>query len=469
MSAAESVYRRLPTWAQHLAVTAYGWRWHRLRFGPGYREYLDELEARERASVDAWQAWQGQRLREVLSVAADHVPYYQGCWSSQQKAAARDGRLAELPLLGKQPIRADAEAFMRRDLKPNRKLVFHTSGSTGTPAASIWTVEELRRSMALREARSARWAKVSFGRPRATFSGRLVEPDPASDGPFYRFNLVERQVYFSAFHLSAETAPKYVQALRRHRIEWMTGYAVSFYLLAKLILELELKMPPLKAVITTSEKVTDAMREIMQRAYQCPVYEEYSTVENVLFANDCEHGRLHVSPEAGVIEILRPDGTACEPGESGEVVATCLLRDFQPMIRFRVGDVASWDDRPCLCGRSLPVLAEVEGRIEDVVVTPDGRQMVRFHGIFIDLPNVREGQIVQESLSRIRVRVVPTPDFGRRDVSEMEARVRQRLGEEIEIEIETVERIARTEAGKYQAVISLIDRPEVETTGLEPS
>ncbi len=469
MSAAETVYRHLPTWAQHMAVSAYGLRWHRLRFGPGYRRYLDELEERERQSSEAWQGWQDRRLREVLSIAADHVPYYQNSWSPSQRRAARAGRLGELPLLVKQPIRNDPEAFVRTDIKPGRRLVFHTSGSTGTPAASIWTVEELRRSMALREARSARWAKVSFELPRATFSGRLVEPDPASDGPFYRFNFVERQVYFSAFHLSAATAPQYVHALRRHRIEWMTGYAVSFYLLAKLILELELEVPPLRAVITTSEKVTETMREIIERAYRCPVYEEYSTVENVLFANDCEHGRLHVSPEAGMIEILRPDRTPCEPRESGEVVATCLLRDYQPMVRFRVGDIASWDDRPCPCGRGLPVLEEVGGRIEDVVVGPDGRQMVRFHGIFIDLPNVREGQIVQESLSRIRVRVVPAPGFGRREVSEMEARVRQRLGAEVGVEIETVERIARTAAGKYQAVVSMLDRPEVKTTGEELS
>ena len=469
MSLAEGVYRHLPTWAQHLAVSAYGLRWYSLRFGPGYRRCLAELEEREPASAAHWQAWQDRRLREVLSVAADHVPYYRRCWSPQHKQAARAGRLGELPLLGKQPIRADAEAFVRRDVRPRRRLIFHTSGSTGTPAASIWTVAELRRSMALREARSARWAKTSFRRPRATFSGRLVEPDPGSGGPFYRFNLVERQVYFSAFHLSAETAPKYVQALCRHRIEWMTGYAVSFYLLAKLILELGLEVPPLTAVITTSEKVTQKMRRLMERAFRCPVYEEYSTVENVLFASDCEHHRLHVSPEAGIIEILRPDGTRCEPGETGEVVATCLLRDYQPLVRFQVGDVAAWDDRPCPCRRGLPILREVGGRIEDVVVTPDGRQMVRFHGIFIDLPNVREGQIVQESLTRIRVRVVPAPGFGPRDAREMEARVRQRLGEEVAVEVETVERIARTAAGKYRAVVSLLDRPEAETTGVEQS
>ncbi|MCP4664174.1 MAG: phenylacetate--CoA ligase family protein [bacterium] len=458
MDLADRIYRHLPTWAQHGAVSAYGLVWYRRRFGPGFRRYLDEYARRERFTACEWESWQRQRLREVLSTAADHVPHYRERWSREAGKAAREGRLTELPLLDKQPLRAHPESFVRTDRAPRSRLVFHTSGSTGTPIASIWTVEELRRSMALREVRSARWAGVSFKRARATLSGRIVEPDPQSRGPFHRLNLAERQVYFSAFHLSPRTAPRYVEALRRHRVEWLTGYAVSFYLLARFILEQKLDVPPLCAVITTSEKVTPEMRRVMERAYRCRVYEEYSTVENILFASECENGRLHVSPDAGAVEIVRPDGSPCAPGEVGEVVATSLLRDYQPSVRLRLGDLAAWDPEPCPCGRALPVLKEVVGRIEDVVVGPDGREMVRFHGIFVDLPQVREGQIVQVAADRIRIKVVAAPGFGPRDAAEMIARVRQRLGPAVGVEVETVDAIPRTAAGKFQAVVSLIDR-----------
>ncbi len=458
MDLAERIYRRLPTWAQHGAVSLYGLGWHWRRFGPGFRRYLDEYARRERFTAREWESWQRQRLREVLATAADHVPHYRERWRPELRAAAREGRLAELPLLDKQPLRAHPESFVRTDRAPRSRMVFHTSGSTGTPIASIWTVEELRRSMALREARSARWAAVSFKRPRATFSGRLVEPDPQSQGPFHRLNYIERQVYFSPFHLAPRTASRYVEALRRHRVEWLTGYAVSFYLLAGFILEQQLDVPPLQALITTSEKVTPQMRRIMERAYRCRVYEEYSTVENVIFASECERGRLHLSPDAGVMEILRPDGSPCAPGEVGEVVATSLLRDYQPSVRLRLGDLAAWDPEPCPCGRVLPVVQEVVGRIEDVVVGPDGREMVRFHGIFVDLPHVCEGQIVQVAVDRIRIRVVVTAQFDPHDAAVLIERVRQRLGPAVGVEVETVDAIPRTAAGKFQAVVSLIDR-----------
>lgn len=452
----DSLYARLPIWAQHVAVSAYGLYWHNLRFGRGYCRYVKEYSDRERFKKEEWLHWQQQQLKKLLASAADEVPYYNRSWSKEEKAAAASGHLEGLPVLEKDPIRAEPRAFLRRDMRPLHPLVFHTSGSTGTPISSIWTIQELRNSIALREVRSAGWAGVSFKMPRATFSGRLIEPDPESRGPFYRFNVVERQIYLSAFHLRSETAHFYVNALWKHNAQWMTGYAVSTYLLARFILEERLKAPRLKAIVTTSEKVTPKMREVMEAAYGCRVFEEYSTVENAVFASECERGRLHVSPDAGYVEILRGDGTRCDPGETGEVVATCLMRHYQPFIRYKLGDMAVWDTEPCPCKRDMPVIKEVVGRIEDVIVGPDGRQMVRFHGIFVDQPHVREGQVIQEALDRIRIKVVPSQGFNQNDIKDIEIRMRQRLGPEVNIIVECVDIIPRSKAGKFQAVVSMI-------------
>ncbi|MEP6602303.1 MAG: hypothetical protein ABJB49_10930, partial [Nitrospirota bacterium] len=442
----DALYRRMPIPGQNAAVTVYGLYWYWLRFGPGWDGFRKEFLRREQFTAAQWAEWQNAALREALRSAALRVPYYSKSWSESEKSAALEGRVADLPLLAKDAIRADPEAFLRDDLR-DRSLAFHTSGSTGTPVRTLWTVGEVRDSMAVREVRSARWAGVSFRRPRATFSGRLVEPDPESRGPFHRFNAVERQVYLSAFHLRPETAHKYVRALIVHRIEWLTGYAVSYYLLARFMLDQRLRVPGLKAVITTSEKVTPDMRRVMEAAYGCRVFEEYSNVENSLFASECEQGRLHVSPDVGLVEILRENGTPCEPGESGEVVTTTLMRWSQPLIRYRLGDVARWDLNSCPCGRPFPVIKEVVGRIEDVVVGPDGRQLVRFHGVFIDQPHVREGQVIQETLARIRVRVVPEGPFGSADTEDIVQRVRQRLGSQVEVVVELVDQIPRTAAG----------------------
>ncbi len=463
MSRLDKVYGCLPVWAQHMAATLYGGYRYWLRFGPGFKRCVREYSARERFTTDEWLSWQQEKLKPLLALCADHVPYYRRTWTQAQKEAARVGSLADLPLLDKEPIRANPKAFCRDDLYPRFRVTFHTSGSTGTPIATIWTVQEVRRVWALHETRPLRWAGVSFHLPRATLGGRLVEPDPRSQGPFYRFNAVERQVYLSAFHLRPDTVRLYVQALWRHGTQWLIGYSFSSYLFARLILEQGLKPPPLRALVTNAEKVTGEMRQVIKEAFSCGVYEGYGSVENVLLASECQEGRLHVSPDAGVVEILRPDGTPCDPGEPGEVVATGLTRDYQPLVRYRLGDMAVWDEDPCPCGRSMPVLKEVIGRIEDVVVGPDGREMVRFHGIFVDQPHVREGQIIQEELTRIRVKVIVTDGFGDSDVQEIVHRIQQRLGAGVKVIVEPVDRIPRTSAGKFQAVVSNLGEQKQET------
>lgn len=458
MNYLDRFYSWLPVPLQHAAITAFGIRWYWLRFGPGYRKAVEEFRLRDRFAETDWKAWQQARVRRLLEIAVERVPGYRDRWSATERAEAARGRLDGLPLLEKALLREDPWAFVREDRGRKRPWVFHTSGSTGTPIATIWVSEEKKRSLALREVRSAGWAGTSFSRPRSTFSGRMVVPHPESRGPFHRYNAVESQVYFSAFHLRRETAEAYVRALHRHGVQWMTGYAVSHHLLARHMLELGLRPPPLRAVVTTSEKLTTRMREDISRAFSCRVYEEYSTVENALFASECEQGSLHVSPDAGVVELLRPDGSPCEPGEVGEVVATCLLRDFQPLVRYRLGDLAAWSPDRCRCGRAMPILKEVVGRVEDVLVGPDGREMVRFHGVFLGMPKVHEGQVIQESLETIRVRVVASKDFGDVEVQAIGTRVRERLGPHVAVVVEVVDGIPRLPSGKFKAVVSNLVR-----------
>jgi phenylacetate-CoA ligase len=450
------VYSGLPTIGQHAAVTLYGLYWKWLRFAGRYEEHVASYERRSRFDEGEWRAWQSERLKLVLGVAAARVPYYRREWSERERAAAIRGQLEGLPLLGKEPLRAEPLSFCE-DRRVIPRLLFHTSGSTGTPIRTYWTVDELRQSLAVREARSARWAGVSFRQPRATFSGRMVVTNPRSTGPFHRFNAAEGQVYFSAFHVGRDTAGAYLDALRRHGTQWATGYSGSFASLARFAREGRLEAPKLRAIVTTSEKLSSEMREEISAAFRCGVFEEYSTVENACFVSECERGSLHVSPDVGVVEILRPNGEACAAGEVGEVVVTSLSRIYQPLIRFRLGDLARWSDRRCRCGRAMPIIEEVVGRLEHQILARDGREMVRFHGVFVDLPGICEGQVVQVSLDQIRINVVAGEGFTDAVTAEIVNRVRTRLGD-VEVDVALVDSIARTSAGKFPAVVSLVSR-----------
>jgi phenylacetate-CoA ligase len=184
--------------------------------------------ARSELSTEQWYEYQTLMLRELMVLAATRVPYYQRAWAGLGLDLPTISRfrledLPALPIVEKDAPRAEPEAFCVDGRPPRGSTVCPTSGSTGTPVRVYFTNPDFRRAIALREARSCRPAGVSFREPRATFSGRLVVPDANSRGPFYRFNVFERQVYFSAFHLSPQNAAAYLEPLHRHGIVWGTG------------------------------------------------------------------------------------------------------------------------------------------------------------------------------------------------------------------------------------------------------
>ena len=462
---ADAVYAKLPTPLQHVAVSAFGLSWNRKRFGGIFRREVAGFIRRESFSPEQWRTYQQERLREVLTLAMSRVSYYRRAYAELGLTRERIARftlddLRDLPLLEKDEVRARPLDFVVDGRPPRGATLCPTSGSTGTPVAAWYTNADFQRSLALRETRSCRPAGVSFSEPRATFSGRLVVSDPESRGPFHRYNWIEKQAYFSSFHLSPANAPQYVEELRRHGTVWITSYTHVCHQLALMIREQRLSPPStLRAIITTSEKLTPAAKGQIEEAFECPVFEEYGAVEDAFFASAHADGRLRVSPDAGILEVLREDGEPAAPGEPGEVVVTGFIRRSQPLIRYRLGDVATWAEERYAGPTHLPILEEVVGRLEDVVITPDGRRTVRFHAVFTELPTVREGQVIQEARDKLRIKVVPTAGFGPDTVDEITARVHARLSKAMNVEVEAVDSIPRTKAGKFKAVINLVDRP----------
>ena len=296
------------------------------------------------------------------------------------------------------------------------------------------------------------------GEERGVIGGRRIIKDGVAKGPYYRYNYVEKQTYFSAYHLSKDTVADYLDGMIKNKVEYMTGYAMSNYFLARFIEESGLKAPKLRAVLTSSEKLTQEMRDTFRRVYGCETYDSYNGVEATCLVSECSHGRLHIVPDVGIIEVLNEQGEPCGPGETGEVVTTGLLNFDQPLIRYRMGDLIKLSkDQNCPCGHHMPLVDEIVGRIEDVVVGPDGREMVRFHGVFVNIPAIVEAQVIQHTLRDFEIKLVTSNGLASSDQQLIEKRMISQLGE-INLRINIVESIPRSANGKFKAVLSYVKR-----------
>jgi phenylacetate-CoA ligase len=217
----------------------------------------------------------------------------------------------------------------------------------------------------------------------------------------------------------------------------------------------------IKVAFVTSERLYDHQREKISSIFGCPVANGYGGRDAGFIAHQCPAGGMHITAEDIIVEIVDADGRVLPPGETGEVVVTHMATSDFPFIRYRTGDVAALDEKLCSCGRSLPLLKQIEGRTTDFLVAQDGTIM---HGLALvyvvrDVEGIENFKIIQESQDLTRIQIEVNPRFQTSDRKVIAAGVKKRLGEKVEIKIEQLDKIPAEKSGKYRYVVSHVGQP----------
>ncbi len=457
----DTLYPALPIVAQNAVCTAAGWRRFRARFNPHFHRTLREWERTVDAPLEQLIELQRRRLSALIRRAREHVPYYRDLpppseARSPEKAIAET--LSAIPPLEKSDYSDQPRAFLARDVSLHRLLRGRTSGTTGTALPLFYTPETLAEEYATvwRLRRSCGVTEPSA--PNVTFNGNIIVPFRQGRPPFWRTNAYSGQTLFSIYHMTPANLRAYVDAIHRVRASYVQGYPSSIHLAARALLESGRPLPPgrLQAVFPSSETLLAFQRETIEKAFGAPVRDRYGVSELAVSMAECHERRLHVDMEFCIVEVDAKEET--EDSVSGPLLITGLAHQATPLLRYRIGDVGTRSKRPCPCGRAGDVFLDIDGRIEDYVMTPDGRPIGRLDHVFKEQYEVAEAQIRQEQKTAIEVLVVPrgsyTPASERRLLKELRAR----LGDEIRIDVLRVSSIEREPNGKFRAVKSRVGR-----------
>lgn len=425
--------------------------------------YYHALRRSQWLSPEDVRALQEERLQALIKYAHRHVAYYREAFDRlgiDPTSIRRIEDLQQLPILTKDDLRKNLYFDLISDVHDKKQMLpVTTSGSTGEPLTlyADKTQLEMRWATTLR---NIEWTGYRFGDPQVRLwhgtlgMSRLRVLKERLDA------ILTRRKFFPAFEMNEKNIDRYVEFLRRRRPVLIDGYAEAFNLIATYLKQRRIDGIRPKGIISSAQTLSDESREVIEQSFGAKVFDKYGSREFSGIAHQCEaHRGYHVNAESYIVEIVR-DGRPALPGEVGEVLVTDLTNRSVPMIRYALNDLATATDERCACGRGLPLIGSIQGRLQSIIVGTNGCFLpgAFFPHLLKDYDHIiRKFQVVQERLGAIEFKVIKGPRFSDAELAKILAIFHHHLGADMEINVEYVEHLQMVRTGKHRHSVSKLD------------
>jgi phenylacetate-CoA ligase len=428
----------------------------RLKRHPTF-EILREMEQADQLTAAEFEQLRNRKLQSFIEQCYRHVPYVrmrmQEC-GVEPRDIQQPADLQRLPLMTKADVRQNRQSL--RSTKAGPLAPFTTGGSTGQTLIFDLSKRRVASRVALRQ-RASQWWGLSVGDSEVAVWGAPVELTRQDWMRGIRDRLLATQL-LPAFEMNEQTMSRYLDIIERRRPRQIFGYPSSLYQLCLHARKerRNLRRLGIKVAFVTGEVLFPHQRSLIAETLNCPVGNQYGGRDAGFIAHECPQGGMHVMADAVIVEIVDSQGRPVPPGVSGEIVVTDLYSEDAPFLRYATGDIAAASPHRCPCGRNLPLLERIEGRSNDSILTPDGRQINSLALIYAlrEIEGIVQFRVVQQALTRFEVQIVRDERFRK----ENEARIRDQwtllLRAPLEITFEYPEEIASERSGKFRHVVS---------------
>ncbi len=403
------------------------------------------------------------QLTELLRHAAETVPYYKSILGSLNLT---DGNVDQdmwesIPLLQRHDIQRHADQLMSNAIPTahGETDVIQTTGSTGEPIRVtrtalndlMWKVLTLRDHV---------WHDRDMSQKLA---GLRDSDDPDAAYP----NGQAGSGWGDSARVFAPHGPAALLQMKTppaQQLEWLArqdpAYIITFpsnlYAILTEARQTNTRLPSLKSVMTLSEVVYPELRDLCRDVWAAPIQDMYSSREAGYLALQCpETEHYHVQSEGVLLEVLDDNGRPCEAGQVGRVVVTNLANFAMPLIRYSIGDLAQVGP-PCSCGRGLPVLTQIMGRVHNVIVLPSGDRhfpQTTKYGLS-EIAPIRQFKLIQKSLSRIVLHLSVYRPLTRDEKEGLRRRLVDKIGHPFDVDVIYCDQIVAGPGGKHQFFVS---------------
>lgn len=370
--------------------------------------YFDALKRNINLSRSEMQQLQNTLLKLLIRHAYDHTSYYRGIMDSQSlKPEDMNDKndLMKLPVLTKSIIRKNITQIKSKDNYSKNLIEVTSGGSTGNQALIYESpfYNQMSRAAFLRNNLLVDWQPADksvwiWGAPyeHEELKGSLIK----KAGIF-----MNRRLLLNAYKFSQDDFPYWVKKIEKFRPKILYGYASIILDFAEYLIRANINLISIKKVVSTTETLNG--REIIEKAFNCKVHDQYGSREVLSIAIEPNDGVMRVSDDTVVLNI----------NEQGEFLITALHSYGFPLINYKIGDCGkSIEDSPNTATDALPFsgIKLTIGRITDNFLAP-GNKVVSSSAIGAYLSTFRlpiqEHQIIQNDYDRFVVNFIPDNNF----------------------------------------------------------
>lgn len=421
---------------------------------------LQQFDQSQWWTAEAHFAQQLRQAGALLHHAYRQLPYYRDRLAQAgfvPGKALTPAVWARIPLLTRAGLQEAGPALYSPEIpeRHGRSYEISSSGSTGRPVKAKGTrmVQFFWDALTLRE---HLWHRRDFAGHLAairSFPNGVAEyPDGTTSTVWGRSMKGVFETGLSSMLSIATRIDEQAEWLQRVQPDYLLTYPSALRELLIHCRDRGITLPKLREVRTLSELLAPDTRKLCREVWGLKIADMYSTQENGYLAFQCpEHEHYHVQAETALVEVLNAADEPCGPGEVGRVVVTSLHNFAMPMIRYVVGDLAEVG-APCPCGRGLPVLNRILGRVRNMLVYPDGRKAWALMGdmYYSEIPEIRQFQIVQHSLDDIEIKLVAERPLTPEEEQRVCGWFHQRSGHAFPVRVTYHQEIPRGPSGKFE-------------------
>lgn len=430
------------------------------RHGIFPRRHLAELSRYESLAAEEKRKESLALLKQVFFRAYHSVPYYKQTLDDA-RLSPRDIRqpedLAHFPILQKADVAAQPERMISRSSRTIGASWDATGGSTGEPLRFL--VSKRARSFTFaNEQRVWRWYGLHPGARQAFVWGADRDLAPETSAAQVRNRLLGVRE-LNAFRLDEHRCAVFADLLRRFKPHVIYGYASALAQFASYLGEdLPVSRFQPVAIRSTAEVLLPSQRQLVAEKLHAPVYDYYGSREVGPMAGESPLRQgLHVFSDLVYLEIVRPDGSHCEEGEAGDILATKLREDAMPLLRYRTGDRGTWAPADVVDPMGFPRLESIQGRIGEFIEAVNG-QLIHgefFTHLFYGIHGVLRFQVHQPTRTTLRILVQTTDAVDESRLRDLTRLAAERFGAEDEsmVTLVRVQEIAPEPSGKHRFVI----------------